>query len=88
MKAKFPAPSCNNRGAGQVTWDVAPAQLDAAELWVGSENDRQIVSAGGVTHTTDIQGWAGPGEIFTLREQGGGKELDRITLPGEPCLDK
>lgn len=85
LKAEFLIPSCAHRVSVRLVWNVAPAGMDAAEVWVGPEHERQIVSAGGTTHTITTPAWAGPGEIFTLRSTGGAEELDRVTLPGERC---
>lgn len=88
LKAEFPLPSCTQRVWVRLAWDVQPAGMDGAELWVGPEQDRKIISSGGPREVIAIGSWAGPGDAFTLRARGGGEEVDRVTLPGERCPDR
>lgn len=88
LKAEFPLPSCNQRVWVRLAWDAEPTGLDGAELWVGPEQERKLVTSGGARHSITIGSWAAPGEIFILRARGGGEEMDRVTLPGERCTSQ
>ncbi len=83
MRAELMQPTCSKLVTAIIKWN-SPTK-DGTELWVGPEDKKQLVFAGGSNESPTIPGWVAPGQIFTLRASHSNQELDRLIIPGTAC---